>query len=238
MGDRYVAPGAPGVKILGTGGYLGRRLDSCHSFPMIDQTHMKKGAGSARGGAVYRAVSRFMAVPRFVIAALILISIAINFANVIGRYIFFSPIIWAEEVMIFIMVWCVFIGAVLVTWEGRHLRMDLLANAIPSPWREIVNSVAAVGFLLVAGLVTSQSWLAVSLFAELGQKSTTAGVPMLIPHSALLIGFALMVLCVVVRFRAYLSGDLASEAEDVIRDYGSEPESPGSGDLLKWAVLK
>ena len=171
-----------------------------------------------------------MAVPRFVIAALILISIAINFANVIGRYVFFSPIIWAEEVMIFIMVWCVFLGAVLVTWEGRHLRMDLLASAIPSPWREIVNSIAATGFLLVAGLVVSQSWLAVSLFAELGQKSTTAGVPMLIPHSALLIGFALMVVCVAVRFRAYVSGDLASEAEDVVRDYGSEPDTE---DLLK-----
>ena len=233
MGDRYVAPGAPGVKILAKGGHLCRPPDSCHSSPMNDRTDRDSGMGSAGGGSVYRAMSCFMAVPRFVIAALILISIALNFANVIGRYVFFSPIIWAEEAMIFIMVWCVFIGAVVVTWEGRHLRMDLLANAIPSPWREIVNFIAAAGFLLVAGLVASQSWLAVSLFAELGQKSTTAGVPMLIPHSALLIGFALMAVCVAVRFRAHVSGALASEAEDVVRDYGSEPDPPGSEGLLK-----
>ena len=85
-------------------------------------------ADAAPASWAYRAVARLMAVPRFLVAALILTSIAINFANVIGRYVFFSPIIWAEEVMIFIMVWCVFIGAVLVTWDGRHLRMDLLAE--------------------------------------------------------------------------------------------------------------
>jgi TRAP-type C4-dicarboxylate transport system permease small subunit len=159
-----------------------------------------------------------MAVPRFIVAALILASITLNFANVIGRYVFFSPIIWAEEVMIFIMIWCVFIGAVLVTWDGRHLRMDLLANIIPSPWREVINFIAAAGFLLIAALVVSQSWIAFSLFASLGQRSTTAGVPMLIPHAAPLIGFALMFVCVAVRFRAHVAGALGSEAEDVVRD--------------------
>lgn len=170
-------------------------------------------------GKAWRAVARLMAVPRFIVAALILASIALNFANVIGRYVFFSPIIWAEEVMIFIMVWCVFIGAVLVTWDGRHLRMDLLANIIPSPWRETINFIATAGFLVIAALVVSQSWIAVSLFAELGQTSTTAGVPMMIPHAAPLIGFALMFVCVAVRFREHIAGALASEAEELVRDF-------------------
>jgi len=133
--------------------------------------------------------------------------------------------------MIFIMVWCVFIGAILVTWEGRHLRMDLLANMMPSPWRETVNFIAAAGFLCVAGLVTSQSWIAVSLFAQLGQVSTTASVPMVIPHSAVLIGFALMFVCVAVRFRGYVSGSFASEAEDFVRDYGADPDAPAEDGL-------
>ena len=166
-----------------------------------------------------------MVVPRFLVAALILLSIAINFANVIGRYVFFSPIVWAEEAMVFIMIWCVFIGAVLVTWDGRHLRMDLLAAVIPSPWREAVNAIAAIAFLLIAGLVVTQSWQAVALFARLGQKSTTAGVPMIIPHSALLIGFALMVVCVAVRFRAYVAGTLGSEVDDVARDVAAPDDT-------------
>ena len=39
-------------------------------------------------------------VPRFIIGMAILSGIAINFANVIGRYAYLEPIIWAEEIMI------------------------------------------------------------------------------------------------------------------------------------------
>jgi TRAP-type C4-dicarboxylate transport system permease small subunit len=195
---------------------------------MGDGKNNEGGNPAATPNAAERIMARVVAVPRFIIAALILASIAINFANVIGRYVFFSPIVWAEEVMIFIMVWCVFIGAILVTWDGRHLRMDLLANAIPSPWREIVNFIATAGFLIVSGLIVTQSWQAVSLFAQLGQKSTTAGVPMIIPHSAILIGFALMFLCVLVRFRAHIAGSLGSEVDDVVKGYGGD--APGEGD--------
>ncbi len=53
------------------------------------------------GGLLYRSVERLIAVPRFIVAALILTSIAIHFANVIGRDVFFSPIIWAEEVRVY-----------------------------------------------------------------------------------------------------------------------------------------
>ena len=188
----------------------------------------KDDSNPAEGGApapLERAMERLMAVPRAVVAVLILTSIAINFANVIGRYVFFSPIIWAEEAMIFIMVWCVFIGAILVTWDGRHLRMDLLATVMPSPWREIVNAVAAVAFLAITGLVVSQSWQAVVLFAELGQKSNTAEIPMVVPHAALLIGFAAMFLCVAVRFRAYVTGRLGSDVDEVAREFSAPDDA-------------
>lgn len=187
---------------------------------------MADGNDTGRAGPLESAAGRFMAVPRAVVAALILASIAINFANVVGRYVFLSPIVWAEEVMIFIMVWCVFLGAVLVTWDGRHLRMDLVAVAIPPPWRQAVNFVAAAGFLAVTALVAANSWEAVQLFARLGQKSNTAGVPMVIPHAALLAGFALMFVCVAVRFRAHVAGTLGGEVEDVVRGYAGDGDAP------------
>ena len=61
---------------------------------------------------------------RAVLGALIFAGVALNFANVVGRYVFFKPIIWAEEVLVFIMIWCVMLGATVVTWENQHLRMD------------------------------------------------------------------------------------------------------------------
>ncbi len=186
------------------------------------------GAGkSGLWGGIAGAVERVMAVPRAIIAALILFSIALNFANVVGRYVFLSPIIWAEEVMIYIMVWCVFIGAVLVTWDGRHLRMDLLSASLGSPWREIINLVATCTFLVVCGFIVVQSYKAVSLFARLGQKSTVADIPMVIPHAALLIGFGLMLVCVAVRFRAHVLGTLESGIDEMVQDVTENDAADG-----------
>ena len=88
-------------------------------------------------------------VPRFIIGVAILVGIAINVANVIGRYFFLEPIIWAEEIMIYIMVWTVFIGAILVSFEGQHLKMDFFSIMLPSPFKEIINFIAAVAVMLV-----------------------------------------------------------------------------------------
>ena len=68
---------------------------------------------------------------RAVLGTLILAGVALNFANVVGRYVFFQPIIWAEEVLVFIMIWCVMLGATVVTWENQHLRMDAVYHLTP-----------------------------------------------------------------------------------------------------------
>ena len=66
-------------------------------------------------------------IPRFIIGVAIIAGIAINVGNVIGRFLFLEPIIWAEEIMIYIMVWTVFVGAILVSYEGQHLKMDFFS---------------------------------------------------------------------------------------------------------------
>ncbi len=190
---------------------------------------MSAGGKSTILAAIEAATGRFMALPRAIIGALILFSIALNFANVVGRYVFFSPIIWAEEVMIYIMVWCVFIGAIVVSWDGRHLRMDLLSTNLTSPWKQIVNFAATSVFLIVCGFIIVQSWGAVTLFARFGQKSTVAGIPMVFPHVALLIGFTAMMIGVAVRFRAHVLGTLESEFDELADELDDADGEGGDG---------
>ncbi len=190
---------------------------------------MNGGDKSGVWGGIVDAVARFMTVPRAIIGALILFSIALNFANVIGRYVFLSPIIWAEEVMIYIMVWCVFIGAVLVSWDGRHLKMDLVSAHLPSPWKEAVNLVAVIAFITVCGLVIVPSFEAVSLFGRLGQESTVAGIPMVIPHAAILIGFTCMLIGVAVRLRDHVAGVTEGDVEDLLQDLADGPDDAREG---------
>ena len=158
-------------------------------------------------------------VPKAIVGALILAGIAVNFANVIGRYVFLQPLIWADETMVYIMVWTVFVGAVLVSFDGQHLKMDFFSIMLPSPWKEIINGIAAVSFLAVCVFVVPQTWTVVKLMWDFGQRSVVAEIPMVIPHSALLLGFVLMFLAVVLRFRSYVKGQFAGET---VERYGGK----------------
>ena len=83
---------------------------------------------------------------RTIVGGAIFVSIAINFANIAGRYLFSAPVLWAEEILSYLMVWSVFLGAVLVTWEGRHIRMDLISARIPPPASVLLNALTvAIG---------------------------------------------------------------------------------------------
>jgi len=154
-----------------------------------------------------------LTVPRTIIGAAILGSIAINFANIIGRYILLAPIIWAEEIMIYINVWCVFIGCILVTWDGRHLKMDLLSSMLKSPWREIVNTISVVGFILVCIFVVLQSWTVSSMMERLDQRSVVAEIPMVVPHAAVLLGFGAMLVVLLYKVRSYITGAFGSDVD-------------------------
>ena len=82
-------------------------------------------------------------------AALLLAgSVVINFANIIGRYFFSVSLQWAEEMMLFLMVGCVFLGIGLVGWSGRHIRMDVLVSLLPGAADEVVKDKPAVRDML------------------------------------------------------------------------------------------
>ncbi len=178
----------------------------------------------------------FVRVPRFLLGVLIFAGIAINFANVLGRYLFGSPILWAEEILVFIMIWCVFLGVILVTWEGRHIKMDLLSVKFAPPWRQILNGFMTLGFLLVCVFVIRQSWGVVRLLYQTGQESVIARMPVAPMHASILIGFSAMLVVLLVRLRHYLSGDFGSDAEattrQLVETYGTiEEGDPGQGRL-------
>lgn len=131
-------------------------------------------------------------IPRIGIGVVILLAIAINFANIVGRYVFLEPLDWAEEVLVFLVIWGVCLGASAVTYDNRHLDMDLFSSAFPARLRaalEVVKLVAMVGF---CGFTAANAWTIVAVMAGNGQVSITAGVPMTIPYAAFVVGFFLI----------------------------------------------
>ena len=86
-----------------------------------------------------RLVRALVAVIGVLSGVLLVASVALNFANVVGRYFFNASIPWAEEAMLFLMVGCVFLGNGVVAWSGRQIRMDVVVRMLPPKVREALD---------------------------------------------------------------------------------------------------
>ena len=136
--------------------------------------------------------------PRLIAGLLMLAGIAVNFANVIGRYFFANPIFWAEEAMIYLTVWSIFIAMIAVTASRAHLSMDLLASTLPARLRMIVNlTISAVGAATLAFLCL-QSYETIMRLWSFGMKTIALEIPMALPHLSVLVGFSFSALVIVI----------------------------------------
>jgi TRAP-type C4-dicarboxylate transport system permease small subunit len=135
-----------------------------------------------------------------VIAGISLIaSVALNFVNVLGRYFFGFSIYWAEEIMLFLMVGCVFLGNGVVAWSGRQLRMDVIVAMMPVRVQRALAFASEVVFVVVAITIVVFAAPVIRDLWAFNQRSQSAEIPMVIPQIMIPIGLAIMAFLVVVR---------------------------------------
>ena len=133
-----------------------------------------------------------LAITRTAAAIFLIASVGINFVNIIGRYFFSVSIPWAEEIMLFLMVGCVFTGCCAVAWEGRQIRMDVVVVMLPPKLRELVNILSELVMIAAAAAVTVFAWPVVTQLAAFDQRSQAANFPLFIPQAMVPIGYSLM----------------------------------------------
>jgi TRAP-type C4-dicarboxylate transport system permease small subunit len=149
--------------------------------------------------ALLTGVRWLLAVTRAVAGICLISSVAINFANIIGRYFFSVSIPWAEEIMLFLMVGCVFTGCCAVAWEGRQIRMDVVVMMLPPKVRMLLNMLSELVLIAAAAAVTSFAWPVITQLAAFDERSQAANFPLVIPQAMISIGYTLMALLVALR---------------------------------------
>jgi C4-dicarboxylate transporter DctQ subunit len=148
----------------------------------------------------------FITLPHWAMGCLMLAGVAICSSNVVARYFFGRAIFWAEEVMVFLVIWGVFLGVAAAAYERAHLNMDLFSESFSPFWTRILNAAMVAALLACCGFMMVQSFQVVKLLMSSGSVSVSAGVPRWIPHLALPVGFGLMALAVLSRLGLYLKG--------------------------------
>lgn len=142
---------------------------------------------------------RIIRAAELVSAGCLLVACTINFVNIIGRYFFHAPIVWAEEIMQFLMIGGVFLGAPMVTLRRAHISMDMILMIFPTRLRTLLDVVGQLALLAVCCAVI---WLGIPViiqFIEFGQLTDAAAIPVAIPQSVVPVGLFLMVIAVLVR---------------------------------------
>jgi len=149
--------------------------------------------------AVLEGVRWLLTLTRAAAGIFLISGVAINFANIIGRYFFSVSIPWAEEIMLFLMVGCVFMGCCAVAWEGRQIRMDVIIAMMPAKVHDVFHLLSDLVLIAAAAAVTAFAWPVITQLAVFDERSQAANFPLVIPQAMVPIGYTLMALLVAVR---------------------------------------
>jgi TRAP-type C4-dicarboxylate transport system permease small subunit len=161
-----------------------------------------------------KAIRALAAVVLALAAISLIVAVALNLANIVGRYVFFSPIASAEEIMLFLFVGTVFLGNSYVGWKGRQIRMDVFLHALPATVRRWLDILADVAVIVVSIVIIVVGWPAIQMLAEFDQRSQVAEIPLVLPQALIPIGLALNALFVAVRLvENFRTGGVESSGE-------------------------
>ena len=102
------------------------------------------------------------------------LAMLIGLVQVAGRYI--APryaISWAEEVIVYLIVWGIMLAASQLVRTDGHVRPDLVLRAVAPPvqrWMEVINCIAALAFCIGLGWY---GWSIVATSWQLDERSAS-----------------------------------------------------------------
>lgn len=126
----------------------------------------------------------------FIVIAVISMLVFSSFIQVPMRYIFKSPVAWADEITRYLFVWLSFFGAALAIKENKHVAVEGIVNMFPSITRKLLIVIRNILTLIVISVIL---YYGITLLPPLAnQKSAGMQIPMVVPYSAIAVSFLYM----------------------------------------------
>ena len=122
-------------------------------------------------------------------ASSMLISLSLG---VIYRYVLNSPLIWAEEIAIFSLVWLTFIGGSMGIKRQETASVSILIDKLTGRLRQVLFGIGVLFLIvfLIYIIVLSVQWLSSPNIKV--QHSNALGMPMLYAYLSVPVGFLFM----------------------------------------------
>ena len=113
-------------------------------------------------------------IERTIVGLLGALAMVVGIVQVVGRYFFPAlAISWAEEVIVYLVVWGIMLAASQLVRTDSHVRPDLVLRAVTprvQRWMEVANCIVALAFCL--GLAW-YGWSTVATSWQLDERSSS-----------------------------------------------------------------
>jgi tripartite ATP-independent transporter DctM subunit len=175
-------------------------------------------------------------------AILVVVEAVILFTNVIARYVFHSPLLWADELAAILFLWLAMLGAVIALRRGEHMRLTSFV-ALMSPQRRAWFE-ALSGIIIAVFAIWVMPWVHEHVANDLLITLPALGISNIFRIGALEVGFALMLCVALVRLVRECTARQVLEAALLVGAIGlvltfSAPflKGLGNGSLIVFFVL-
>lgn len=124
---------------------------------------------------VRRALDHLARAIRFVVGTLVVVMLLALSLQVVMRYVFGQALSWSEELALACFSWSTLLAMAGGVRDGIHVRMDLLADRLPTRWRVALERLVA---LAIAGAGVFIAWAGVRYVGDSsGTTSAAIGFP-------------------------------------------------------------
>jgi TRAP-type C4-dicarboxylate transport system permease small subunit len=94
----------------------------------------------------------------YVVAVLLVAMSGTVFGNVVCRYFLDASLAWYEEVSRFLLIWIVFLGAVIAFIKGDHLGIDVIFMVLRPRYQRMVTVIADALVLVALAIMFQGGW--------------------------------------------------------------------------------
>ena len=103
-----------------------------------------------KGGQVEQKLYRFLRILCFL---LMLLMVAIIFAQVVARYILSNSLSWSEELGRYLFVWMTFIGSAIAVRNKLHVSLDMFVCRLPRTLQKFCLLISYVSMIIFTNVV-------------------------------------------------------------------------------------
>ena len=158
-------------------------------------------------------------IERAILGLILIVLIIMGFVSVICRFVLRVPLAWAEEFMLFCMVWIAYLGASAAANERKHVRVGLFVGLMPKPVQKAVSLLADVLWVVCAMFLIYLGYIVTSGYIAHKAASLGGGYPYWIASISIPVGMILMTIRVILAMVDTIRGKSDERSiEEIIKE--------------------